>query len=146
MGWTFRDREGIQTTGTLLWEYLQTLHTTHAIPYANMALLGFSQGGMQALYSAPRGPHAIGALIAHSACLMWQEELNPATCQKPPTLLLHGYEDDMVPADQTVNAATGLEKLGFPVEKHILPGLGHGLNAQSLAYISVFLSETLPNK
>lgn len=138
-GWTFRDKPGIDHSRHLLWDYVQAIHTTHHIPLTHIVIFGFSQGGMQALYSVPRWPHAVGGLIGHSTLAMWQEELDATTCQKPPTLLLHGYDDDVIPADQSLNAATGLQTLGFPVEHHILPGLNHGLNAQSLAHIVVFL-------
>lgn len=74
---------------------------------------------------------------------MWQEELDTATCQKPPVLLIHGTEDDVVPADQTVAAATGLQGLGFNAEYHLLPGLAHGINAEALAHIATFIQEIL---
>ena len=141
--WTFRDRPGIEKTKTILWNYIKTLSQTHNIPYKNIALLGFSQGGMTALYSAPRFPEAIGALIAHSSCAMYQEDLDPATCQKIPVLFLHGADDDVIPADQSLNAATGLTKLGYETETHILKNLAHGINAESLAHITGFLQTHL---
>jgi phospholipase/carboxylesterase len=144
--WTFRDRPGISATKDILWHYLQHLHTTHGIPYAHMVLFGFSQGCMQALYSAPRFPQCLGGVIAHSGCAMYQEELDANTCQKPPILFLHGEDDEVVPADGSVNAAHGLNQLGFTTQLFLLPHLGHGLNAQSLAHISVFLQSLFPQE
>ncbi len=139
--WTFRDRPGIARSSDALWSYLKHIESTHGIPLTNIAVLGFSQGAMLALFGAPRWPEAIGGLIGCSGLAMWQEELDTNTCRKPPTLLLHGLEDDVVPADQTVAAAEGLRAFGFPVEYHLIPHLGHGINPQALAHISVFLSQ-----
>lgn len=140
--WTFRDRPGIARSSDALWSYLKTIETTHGIPLAHITVLGFSQGAMLALFGVPRWPEPVGALIGCSGLAMWQEELEAATCQKPPTLLLHGLEDDVVPADQTVAAAQALESLGFPVESHLIPRLGHGINPAALAHIAVFLTQT----
>lgn len=137
--WTFRDRDGIEAASRQLEAFTQSLSQHHAIPMANIALLGFSQGAMTSLYAAPRWSHPVGAVISCSGAAMWQEDLNPATCHKIPTLLLHGTDDDVLPADSTVAAATGLQALGVPAEYHLLPGLGHGIDARTLAHISLFL-------
>lgn len=140
--WTFRDRDGIERASVAVWNYIHAeIITKLGIPPSNIALMGFSQGAMTALFSAPRWPAQIAGVISHSGVAMWQEELDATTCQKPPMLLLHGTDDNVVPADQTLHAAGGLSELGFPVESHLIPHLAHGLNAQSLAYISVFLQE-----
>lgn len=138
--WTFRDRDGLDAASHALWTYLHAeIVEPYGIPLNKIVVLGFSQGAMTVLYAAPRWEAAVGGVVAHSGLAMWQEYLNPKTCQKPPFLLLHGQEDDMISADQTVNAAHGLVKLGFQTEQHIIPHLAHGINGESLAYIGVFL-------
>ncbi|MFZ2587270.1 MAG: alpha/beta fold hydrolase [Alphaproteobacteria bacterium] len=137
--WTFRDRDGIEAASQALWHYIHTeIITKLGIPPQNITVMGFSQGAMTALFSAPRWPHKIGGIIAHSGVLMWDDDM-PPRFQTPPTLLLHGTDDNVVPADNTLHAAGRLSELGFPVESHLIPNLAHGVNAQSLAYISVFL-------
>lgn len=138
--WTFRDRPGMARISQALWDYLQQLSSTHHIPLSRIALLGFSQGAMTALYAAPRWSEPIALVIAHSGCAVYQEELDGTTCQKPPVLFVHGQQDDMIPADQSLAAATGLDNLGFTTETHIIPGLAHGINAEALAHIATFLS------
>lgn len=135
-GWTFRDRPGIRAAKEALWEYIQT-HIPH-IPAHNIAVLGFSQGAMTAYYAAPRWPAQIGGVIAIAGLSLWHTELKP-DCQKPPFLILHGTEDDVVPADKSLEAETGLKAAGIPTESHILPTLGHGIDAQTLAHASAFL-------
>ena len=140
-GWTFRDRDGIARAGEALWAYAQGLQQQTGLPWPNIAVLGFSQGAMTALFAVPRWPAQIGGLISCAGVVMWQEELDAATCQKPPVLLLHGTDDDVVPADASVQAHAGLEKLGFTAELELLPGLGHGIDGRVLSHIVVWLAE-----
>lgn len=111
------------------------------IPYQNMVVLGFSQGAMTAIFSAPRWPQSVGGVIAVAGIAMWQEELDAATCEKPPFLFLHGTEDDIVPADASVAAEAGLKQLGFTTTLRLQAGLGHGIDAATLAELVVWLQE-----
>jgi phospholipase/carboxylesterase len=139
--WTFRDREGIATAQRLLWNYLEELHNQTQIPYTHMVIMGFSQGAMTAIYSAPRWPQAVGGVISVAGLAMWQEELDETTCEKPPFLFVHGLEDDVVPADASIAADSGLKQLGFKTTLHLQPNLGHGIDAATLAEVVVWLQE-----
>jgi phospholipase/carboxylesterase len=136
-GWTFRDRPGIRAAKEALWAYIK--ETIPTIPPQNIAVLGFSQGAMVAYYAVPRWPAPIGGVIAVAGMSLWHTELKADTCHKPPFLILHGREDDVVPADRALEAETGLNTLGFPTESHILPDLAHGIDAPALAHASAFL-------
>jgi phospholipase/carboxylesterase len=142
MGFSFKDRPGMEKAATTLWDYIHYISDTYKLPYQNIAVLGFSQGGMVALFGIPRGKEKIGALIGHSTLAMWQEELDEKTCQKPPVLILHGLDDDIINADDSKHAAEGLRNLGFSVEHHMLPFLGHGFDTESIARIAVFLRQS----
>ncbi len=48
-----------------------------------------------------------------------------ASAAAPPILLLHGTEDDLVPAAQSVRLAEALEAAGAPVELELVPGATH---------------------
>jgi acetyl esterase/lipase len=44
----------------------------------------------------------------------------------PPLLLLHGGQDDQMPAQQSRELELAYQKLGLPVQLEIVPGAGHG--------------------
>ncbi|MCP5405615.1 MAG: hypothetical protein H6922_05295 [Pseudomonadaceae bacterium] len=138
-GWTFNDPTGMAATHTRLATYLEDLHTGYTIPYENIALLGFSQGAMQGLYSIPRLPWPIGGFIACAGALTPAAKHRPDPLPHTPMLLLHGVDDDVLPADKTLEAAQTLTDWGLTVEHHLIPRLAHGINNQSLAHIGVFL-------
>jgi len=46
---------------------------------------------------------------------------------RPPGLLTHGAADEGLPAACLPAAEAVLEAVGVPVEAHMIPGLGHGI-------------------
>ena len=48
----------------------------------------------------------------------------------PPTLLLHGNADQVVPVKATLDMYTALARAGAPVEMHVFSGAPHGFDAQ----------------
>lgn len=137
--WTFRDRKGIGQAQELIWDYIEATILPLGITPENIILLGFSQGAMTALFLAPRLPHKLGGVIAHSGRMFWQEELKADTCQKPPVFVLHGQNDDVVLADDGLAAAADLRALGFDVEEAVFPNLGHGIDARSIAAMTAWM-------
>jgi acetyl esterase/lipase len=51
--------------------------------------------------------------------------LTHAHAGAPPALLMHGSDDDLVPAAHSVRLAEALEAVGAPVELHLVPGARH---------------------
>lgn len=140
MGWTFRDPEGLRRTAQDLDNYLGLLLADLKIPAKNMVLLGFSQGAMTLLHALPTLTHQPGALISCCGALTVPPSFPAQSFSNPqPILFLHGQEDDVLPADTSVQAAETYAAHGYPTQLEILPGLGHGINAACLAHISVFL-------
>lgn len=139
MGWTFRDPQGLQTLLPQLDSVIAQVAAIHAIPTGNIALLGFSQGGMTLLHGLPQLQHQPGAVITCCGAISVPPTFPPNPTAKPPLLILHGQDDDVLPADASVEAAATYRAHGYPVTLEILPNLGHGIDAATLAHIGVFL-------
>ena len=137
-GWTFRDPEGLARLLPELDAFIAHVAQTHDIPTSHIALLGFSQGAMTALHCAPGLRHQPGAIISCCGAISVPPLFGFETT-KPPVLLLHGAEDDVLPADASVTAAQTFTDKGYPTQLEILPNLGHGIDAATVAHISVFL-------
>jgi acetyl esterase/lipase len=52
--------------------------------------------------------------------------LNFVDSGDPPTLLIHGSADNLVPPDQSERLAAAMRKAGVPVQLLLLPGADHG--------------------
>ena len=58
---------------------------------------------------------------------MYQQSspINFVSAQSPPTIILHGEEDDLVPVAQSTALAAKLQTAGVPHQTVIYPGMGH---------------------
>jgi phospholipase/carboxylesterase len=108
-----------------------------------LALVGFSQGTMMALHVGPRRAKAPAGIIGYSGLLAGPMHLAGEARSHPPVLLVHGEEDPVIPAGALTEAASLLGASGFPVEWHLRPGLGHGIDAEGLALGASFLERVL---
>ena len=115
----------------------------HGLSDDRLAVVGFSQGTMVALHTVARRPAAPAALVGYSGRLVGADRIAEAATAKPPTLLVHGAQDDIVPALCTEQAAGTLREAGFAVESQIRPGLGHGIDPEGMALGAAFLARHL---
>lgn len=113
----------------------------HGLAPDRLAVVGFSQGTMMALYVVPRRETRIAALVGYSGRLIGGELLAAETKARPPVTLIHGERDDVVPASSTERAAEALTAAGFSVETHLRPGLGHGIDPEGIAIAGRFIAE-----
>jgi predicted esterase len=68
----------------------------------------------------------VGAFIAQAAQLAIQ---------------IHGDADELIPVQAVFHAAQGLSALEVPVEFHISPGVGHGIDQEGLRHGAEFLAK-----
>ncbi len=108
------------------------------LPNDAYALMGFSQGAMTVLHAGPRRKVPPRAILAFSGALL-ATELLAATTARPPVLLVHGEDDEVVPAARSRDAAQALRDAGFPVESLFSPRLGHGIDEAGLSAGALFL-------
>jgi phospholipase/carboxylesterase len=93
-------------------------------------LMGFSQGAMTALHAGLTHKTPPRAILAYSGRLLDDEALSPPP--KSRILLVHGAEDQVVPADSSRQAARKITAAGGNAELVICPGLGHGIDEPGL--------------
>jgi phospholipase/carboxylesterase len=103
------------------------------LPGSALALAGFSQGCMMALYTGLRRAVPPAAILGYSGALLAPESLAAEIMARPPVLLVHGEADDIVPVEATRAAEAALRQAGVPVEALYRPGLAHGIDEAGLA-------------
>jgi len=93
-----------------------------------IGLLGVSLGGFLSLSLASKDSRicAVASLMAG----MPDEFISEAR-QMPPTLLLHGEADPVVPVSEARKVDALLERLGTPHELKIYPGQGHSFRGMA---------------
>ncbi|MCC7038143.1 MAG: dienelactone hydrolase family protein [Alphaproteobacteria bacterium] len=95
---------------------------------AHLAVAGFSQGAMMAMYAMPRRKKACAAVIGYSGMMIDAEGLKAAGNVKVPVLAIHGDRDDVVIPDNLAKIDEGFTAAGYDIETVMRPGLAHGLD------------------
>jgi phospholipase/carboxylesterase len=146
---TFRDPNerwvGVNKAAPLLERFIDAELARHKLPAAALALVGFSQGTMMALHVGLRRATAPAAIVGYSGLLVLPPEVDAEAFaaeikSRPPVLLVHGDRDDLIPPQALFQATQGLAALGVPVEWHLSPGIGHGIDAEGLRHGGEFLA------
>jgi len=126
--------------------YLDQVMQTEGIGPENTILFGFSQGTMMALHVAPRRAVAFAGVVGFSGRLMSAELLKHQTVVKPPVLLVHGDQDEVVPTVSLNEAGDALTGAGFQVYAHVMKGTGHGIAPDGLSIAAAFMREMFGQK
>jgi phospholipase/carboxylesterase len=108
-----------------------------------LALVGFSQGTMAALYVGLRRAQGPVGILGYSGHLVAGAALSQEARAKPEILLVHGEQDDILPVAATRYAEQMLKKQGFTVSAVYRPGLGHGIDEEGLRAGAAFLKRVL---
>lgn len=104
------------------------------------ALFGFSQGTMMSLHVGPRRDEELAGIVGFSGRLMQPEALAEDVKCRPPVLLVHGDQDEVVPPQSLPEAAEGLQKAGWSeIYAHVMKGTGHGIAPDGLQVALAFL-------
>jgi phospholipase/carboxylesterase len=109
---------------------------------ANRILLGgFSQGGAQVLYSGTRTKHPIAGIIALS-CYLPDPENTPAPTAKPPILMMHGTQDEVVLPEFGEESFQALQQNSYDVDFQRYD-VGHGICPEQIIYLNDWLGKQL---
>ena len=133
----------IRRSAELLDQYLAEAMEEEGVEPAQTALLGFSQGTMMSLHVAPRRPDALACIVGFSGRILDGEAFVREARSKPPVLLVHGDQDEMIPVAALGEARGVLAEAGFTVRWHISRGVGHGIAPDGLGLALSFLREHL---
>ena len=144
---TFRDPHeltlGAEGAAPLLRDFLAEELAKYDLPPERLALVGFSQGAMMALKLGTTAQVAPAAVVAYSGMWVDAGRGDIQLSARPPVLLVHGSEDEVIPAQALFASAQGLAAAGVPVEWHLSQGLGHGIDDEGLFHGGRFLAEFL---
>lgn len=124
--------------------FLDALMVDEDVLPEQVALFGFSQGTMMSLHVAPRREDAVAGVVAFSGRLLNPEVLADEVVSRPPVLLVHGDQDDVVPPQSLPQAAEALQEAGWQdVYAHVMKGTGHGIAPDGLSVSLAFMRDKL---
>ena len=135
---------GVNAAAPVLNAFIDSELKRRGLTDSALALVGFSQGTMMSLHVGLRRATAPAAIVGYSGMLVVPEDIDPdkfagEVRSRPPVLLVHGDQDQLIPVQALMHAAQGLAALEIPVEWHISPGVGHGIDQEGLRQGGEFL-------
>ncbi len=104
-----------------------------------LVLFGFSQGTMMGLHVAPRRADPVAGIVGFSGRLMFPGCIAEEAKSRPPALLVHGDDDEVVPFAELQAATEALQAAGFEVSSHVMEGMGHGISPDGLSMALNFI-------
>jgi phospholipase/carboxylesterase len=146
---TFRDPDerwrGVNKAAPILNAFLDAELARRKLPPSALALVGFSQGTMMSLHVGLRRPQPIAAIVGYSGLFVLPDQAEPDAIageikSKPPVLLIHGDQDELIPPQALLHATDSLAKLEVPTEWHMSQGIGHGIDQEGLRHGGAFLA------
>ncbi len=147
---TFRDPSeywrGVTAAAPVLERFLAEELARYCLDPDRLALVGFSQGTMLALHIGVRREPPPFAVVGYSGLLAGPEHLSRDIRARPPVLLVHGAEDDLIPVEAMHAARETLAAAGVPVEWHVAEQVGHGISAEGARLGAAFLRQTLGSR
>ncbi|MEM7119758.1 MAG: alpha/beta fold hydrolase [Pseudomonadota bacterium] len=106
---------------------------------SRLALIGFSQGAMMALYVALRRARPCAGVVGYSGMMIDAEGLDSELKARPPVLLAHGDADPVVPVQSLQEAVGVLATHDISAQWHVSQGVGHGIDPGALEAGAAFL-------
>ncbi|MEO9515497.1 MAG: alpha/beta fold hydrolase [Paracoccaceae bacterium] len=124
--------------------FLDALMVDEDVLPEQVVLFGFSQGTMMSLHVAPRREDAVAGVVGFSGRLLNPELLADEVQVRPPILLVHGDQDDVVPPQSLPQAAEALQEAGWQdVFAHVMKGTAHGIAPDGLSVALAFMRDKL---
>lgn len=135
-------RAGLEAATDTLDRYLTEAMAAEGVGPGETAIVGFSQGTMMSLHVAPQRAEAVAGIVGFSGRLHDPARLAKAA-SRPPVLLVHGDQDEVIPVAALEEARIGLAGAGFTVSTHVSGGVGHGIAPDGLGLARAFLADRL---
>src|SRR5580698_11120502 len=146
---TFRDPDerwvGVNKARPVLERFIDAELARLDLPASALALVGFSQGTRMALHVGLRRAVPPAAIVGYSGLLVLPPDGNPETLaadikSRPPVLLVHGDQDELIPVEALFQGTQALAAMGVPAEWHLSAGIGHGIDPEGLRHGGEFLA------
>ena len=132
---------GARETAPILNQFIDAQLLRTGLSSDRLALVGFSQGTMMALFVALRRSQRLAGVIGYSGRSVDTETTANEVKSRPPVLLIHGESDDLIPPDAMLETAQNLALSAISAQWHICSNLGHGIDQAGLEIGGRFLRD-----
>ena len=133
-------KPGVIEAGEYIQRYIENCVLQYDIPYENVFLAGFSQGGTMAIYLALMQDEKIGGCIDFNGVMTPAPYLMEKHISKPDFLLIHGTNDNLVRFGLSDFSENNLKKIGCNVEKIVINEGRHMITPEGMKKTAEFIN------
>lgn len=137
---------GVEAAAPVLDRFIDEQLSLRGLEGSQLALVGFSQGTMMALHVGLRRAVPPACIVGYSGALAVPERLADEMRGASHILMVHGDADDMLPVSRMHQAVQTLGEAGLPVQWHVSPGLGHGIDQTGLELGGRFIADAFAGR
>lgn len=130
--------EGLAHTTSVINPLIDDISAKWDIPSHKIVLVGFSQGCMLGIYHGLYSKFAFGGVIGFSGRVIPNSHVSPA--HKPPLLLIHGGDDDVVLPEDYHEGLGYLHEHRVGYEALFRPHLAHNIDDSGIQASRRFLN------
>ena len=138
-GWP-AERNSLLESRTLLLQFIDEIIAKYPTPKGKVILSGFSQGGLMSIDVGFRTSVELAGIVVMSGAV-YEEDLPPFRPDIP-MLMVHGTEDDVIPALVAHRARRVLEDHGVDVDYREF-AMGHQVSDESMSAVAEFMARRL---
>lgn len=128
----------LERTSGAIRNMIETKAKSLSITLDNVILMGFSQGTMTSLYLALSSDVPYKALVGFSGSLIMPKVIKQRSI---PICLIHGADDDVVPASALEEARAKLESEKIKISTFLYRDLAHSIDMRGLKSAIEFITE-----
>ncbi len=144
------DPERIEAGAATAWPIIDAFIDQELLRYglteADLVLCGFSQGTMLSLATGLRRERPIAGIMGFSGALPGGGRLKEEMRSKPPIMLVHGDQDEVLPLGFMFDALENLAAAGHGAQWHISQGLPHSIGEDGLEIGRRFIGNALAGR
>jgi len=120
---------------------IEDIHTTQNIPYENIHISGFSQGGFMAILASLTNHQKIGKVISFSGVpVKFTKDFTKSSIKSSPKILIiEGTSDNIIPKESYKITSKTLSSLNIPYNLKIIPNMPHTINQEAINSAISFL-------
>lgn len=131
--------DGLSESQQILTDWISSLENNTGVPLSRTILSGFSQGGAMTLDVGLKFP--LAGLVSLSGYLH-SDAAQTKLDSFPPVLIVHGFQDMVVPLNAARKARTTLTNLGVAVEYQEF-NMGHEVTLEVLSLMRSFVLQVI---
>lgn len=125
-------------SGPMVMDIIKQKQNELGLTNLDTILLGFSQGTMMGMYLTLIQTEPFAAMIGFSGMLLQPIELNN---KETPFCIIHGAEDDVVYAEESLKAASYLKQNNIKHQMLTVPNLKHSIDNSGMEFALKFIKK-----